>query len=1025
MSVENKLSQLVRSQFPSFYEEEGPTFLAFMEAYYAYMEQEGKMTDTIQNLQSYQDIATTTSDFISYFIDSFLPAVPQNIVADKKLMIKYITQFNQSRGTLAAYRLLFRALYNEDVEVTYPADQILKVSDGDWRKDRYLIVPYNRQTYDFIGKTIIGISSSAEGLVEDVVRRNIRGRDVQQLILSNIAGEFFHLEQIRAKKDTSASPYAPLIEAGIKSLDIESVGAEYLVGDVVELISAKKGDYAKVVVTSIEDLGGTIVFSLTDGGSGYTSSTNGDTEILILGGDGTEPASFIIDDTDIVDKFAISINTNLFTSNTIFGSLAPTVTYANSTTGQMSTFANVVMSAANFGFPEDGENVGNADYRDQWDSKLVLANTSDPGVIVGDSLFGVTSSANATVVKISRAYNSTDVVLHTKGYKKFSTSEKVNVGNNVGTTVGTVSAYYANTIGAHELQIGWIANTSVSPLTEGTELVGRTSGAYGVVRRIVALTANGYNRSAGGADDRDLYTVYIGANNTANTSNQFDTGPMRAFLSDEGLRIVSSNTTVGNVVSTTSNTVTENIYTKLSDSLLFEATSFGTIAKLSLPVGGAGYSRAPTVRVRENNIASLGIGEQYVIIETDDVNWGTGNSSITKLDTNDRISQANTQASGNIKGGSGPNKAPVTQQYANGTYYSTIRVWQDFQQRSPGNKFFSDQEHVDLVFYNAEYIPGEPDNRTPVDYGTARITSVQDEGILGRNATVSTKVGANGTVTGLRVFDSGFAYTDGELVTLANPNRNQSVSATATLTLRDVANSEGYYATSRSQLDTLRGHIQDGRYYQEFSYEVVSPLSLNRYRDYALELVHPAGQAVFGRFQTQSNAAMTTTANSSYQKMMQCNGTISITKTSASITANVQTSNTILRSDSLTNFANGSFIVVEVDNGDDTDNVFHTIRLKTVSNTNHAIMENAWYGANTTSANIYYANSHTISGSSTTFLSEFANNDVIVIATSNTDAGFLKMDLNKVNSDTSANLTMIWTGADISGANAYYVSGSF
>ena len=948
MAVSNKISQLVKNQFPSFYKEEGDKFLAFMEAYYEYMEQNGKMTDAIQNLESYQDIATTTDDFINYFIDSFLPSIPQNVVADKKLMIKYINQFNQSRGTLAAYRLLFRALYNEDMEVSYPSNQILKVSDGDWRKERYLVVPYDQNNYNFIGKTVLGISSSAEALVEDVVRRNIRGRDIHQLILSNIAGEFFNQEQIRLKADTSATPYAPLIEAGIKSLTIESVGAEYRVGDVVELISAKKGDFGKVVVTSVEDLGGTIVFTLEEGGSGYTSSTNGDTEISILGGDGTDPASFIIDDTDIVDKFAISINTNLFTSNTVFGSLAANVTYANGSSGQMSTFANVVLGAANFGFPEDGENVGNANYEDQWDAKIVLANTSDPSVDIAtsNSIYGVTSSANATIVKIARGYDSTDIVYHTKGYKKFQVGEKINLGSTTGTTIGTVSAYYANTIGAHELEIGWIANTEVSPLTEGTELVGRTSNAFGVVRRIVALTSNGYNRSVGGADDRDLYTVFVGANNTANTSNQFDTGPMNHFLADEGLRIVGANTTVGNVVSTTANTKTENIYTKLSDSLLFEATTFGTIAKLSLAVGGSGFSVAPTVRVRENSIAALGIGEQYMVLEYDDVNWGTGNSSITKLDTNDRIVQANTQASGDVKGGAEPNKAPSTITLANGTYQTTVRVWQDFQQRDPGNKNYANNQYANLVFYGSSYIPGEPDNRTPVGYGTAKIVSIQDEGILGRNASVSTKVGANGTITGLRVFDSGFAYTDGELVTIEDPNRGQSVSGTATLDLRGVANSEGYYATSRSQLDTLRGYIQDGNYYQEFSYEVISPLSLNRYRDYALDLVHPAGQALFGKFQTQSNAAITVTANTSYQKNLQSNGTISI--------------------------SNGSFDVT---------------------------------------------------GFGTDFTAEFANGGVIIIEHSYKE--FYKIPINKVSSDTSANLTIAWSNTSISGANAYYVSGSF
>ena len=39
----NKVSKLVADQFPDFYKEEGPLFLAFMEAYYAYLEENNNL----------------------------------------------------------------------------------------------------------------------------------------------------------------------------------------------------------------------------------------------------------------------------------------------------------------------------------------------------------------------------------------------------------------------------------------------------------------------------------------------------------------------------------------------------------------------------------------------------------------------------------------------------------------------------------------------------------------------------------------------------------------------------------------------------------------------------------------------------------------------------------------------------------------------------------------------------------------------------------------------------------------------
>ena len=68
------------------------------------------------------------------------------------------------------YKLLFKILYDEDVEINFPADQMLKVSDGDYRIDRYLITHHDPRGYTFIGKTIKGSDSQAEALVEDVKR---------------------------------------------------------------------------------------------------------------------------------------------------------------------------------------------------------------------------------------------------------------------------------------------------------------------------------------------------------------------------------------------------------------------------------------------------------------------------------------------------------------------------------------------------------------------------------------------------------------------------------------------------------------------------------------------------------------------------------------------------------------------------------------------------------------------------------------------------------------------------------------
>ena len=1022
--IKSKLSAIVKNQFPAFYKEEGENFLAFIEAYYEYLEQNGKLTDAIQNLEGTRDINTTLDEYIDYFQDTLLPSVPHEVAADKRLLAKYVKFYNITRGSLASYKLLFRSIYNENVEVYYPADQMLKVSDGDWNLDRYLVTSYDINNYKFIGRTIQGQESRAEALVEDVVGRIVRNRDVMQLIVSKVKGSFNHLEPIRILADAvSGTGHAPIVEAGIARVEIISPGGEYSRGDVLDVISDDVGEFAKVVVTDTVDLGGSITFSITDGGSGYTSSTygpdQGETSIQIVGGDGQSPASFTIEQTDIGDTFAVSLNTNLIASNNVYGNLAPLVSYPDSSTGIMDTLANTIIGTASFGFPEADEVLGAEDYRDNANAIIQIANSA--GIIVGDSLYGVTSSANAVVTGIvdNTAGNSWYQV---DTYRNFAATETIKIDSNTGATVGTVTSFQSNTIGGHTLQLG--RDTSVV-VSEGDELVSITphvantadaiktnevTHTFAVVKKIVANIPFGYEHNptantilsgtvsstantvtgvgttfltdfaagdaikSGGQSSRrvvnvvdnlnlvvsdsfnpalsaeaygkggvwrDLTTYKVTANNTANNSSQFHTGPIASFIELDGVRKVGSATVIANVAYTSSNTVIENRYTKLSDSLLFKVATFGTIQNLSNKVGGDGYTVAPTVRVVEPNISALGIGEQYITLESDDVNWGTANSQVTGLDTNDGLYQASTTAGGDIKAGAGPNQVPSTIVLANGSYQTTVRVWQPFLQRSPGNITFANNTTVSILKYETSTIPGEIDTRVTSSQGTAKIVKIVDEGIVGDNAKITPNVGANGTITSLRVIDSGYSHKQGELVRVQESEHPDATQAVIRLTLGNAANSEGYYSSSRSHVSTKRGYIQDSNFYQEFSYQVVAPLALARYKEIALKLVHPAGQRLFGKYQSHSNVSVDITSTANNSTRTQGSGTVTMSNT----TFNIVGSSTTF----LSNYANNDTIIIEV-----SPKLYYKIPLNIVSNDTLANTKIQWAATGLPAANVYY-----------------------------------------------------------------------
>ena len=934
MSVEGKLSSLVENQFPAFYKEEGPKFLAFIKAYYEYLETTGKQQDIQRNLKNYKDIDDTLDEFIKYFRSELMPEIPNDALADKRLLAKRIKDLYTTKGTIDSYKLLFRILYDEDVEVNFPADQMLKVSDGDFRIDRYLTTHHDPRSYTFIGKTIKGTDSQAEALVEDVKRLVAKNRDIDQILLSNVKGSFNHLEAVQLKDSPASGGYAPIVECGIRRISITTGGGQYEKGDIVDIISSKTGAFAKAVVVDTNDLQSKVNFNITDGGSGYvTTEEDQGTIVEYIGGVGTSPATFKILTGDLTDTFALSLNTNKFRSNTVFGATAPRVTYRDTSLGIMNTHANTLLCSPDFGFREASENlVSGTNFRTNANAVIVLHNTSDPGVVVGDSLFGVTSSANAIVKAIRRTYDASldNVVLAVDTFRNFQANETVKKTTSTGATVGTIKSsdgFFANTIGYHVVQV---ANTDGGGgIQQGDEIVGMRSGAFGVVKKILDITAsNTYDHSGNGSADRKVITMQVTANTTANTTSQFDAGPMRAFLTKEGIRKVNSSVVVGNNVVQTSNGQVENIHTTLNDSLLFVNSTVGTIARLSNRIGGQNFTKAPEVKVENRNVAALGIGEAYLTVQYDNANFGTGVNSIIALDTNDRLEQTSTGAKANIMA------VGQTIQHANNTYETVLRVWQDDLQREPGGINWATGTTATKHFTDAS-------QGSLAGTGAVNIVSIQDEGILGENAVITADIGANGSIKTARVIDSGFSYKPNETITFSSSGRVNAIQAQGTITIDNIANAEGYYASTRGHVSSARGFIQDSNFYQEFSYEIAASIALTRYKDVALRLIHPAGQKFFGKFKVSTNAMSQSVSTSLIRKRKVATGTIAINNNANTITG----TGTQLT----TEFSNGDTIIIGP-----VSNVFYQARLNIVESATSANLSVNWTHGNITGANAHY-----------------------------------------------------------------------
>lgn len=192
------IKSTIPKQMPEFVQEDHPLFTTFVEAYYEFLEKRDGPLNFTRNALNYVDPAETLEDFIANFFEEMkqIPKIgsifhasednrnftTENLLnfvisdgPDMRLLAQHIYELYQAKGAIKSYKLLFRLLYNEDVEVYFPKVDMLKPSDGKWfREVKIRTDLISGNPFDVIGhivKQVDPISGriSASAKVENVL----------------------------------------------------------------------------------------------------------------------------------------------------------------------------------------------------------------------------------------------------------------------------------------------------------------------------------------------------------------------------------------------------------------------------------------------------------------------------------------------------------------------------------------------------------------------------------------------------------------------------------------------------------------------------------------------------------------------------------------------------------------------------------------------------------------------------------------------------------------------------------------
>jgi len=261
MSID--LKTVVSKQIPEFIREDNPTFVAFVEAYYQYLDQYEK-----RDLYEIRDIDQTVNSYIQFFKNELDIFGEKYDYIDQRLFLRKVKELFVAKGVEASYKFLLKLLFNKTAEISYPWDSVLKASDGKWQQEMSVFVEFTSGDANLLPGNRINITATNIIIKVFVDRvKHIRGNIYEVFIDKNYYGD------IQVDYTLSYDGIVGTIIPTTVSYSVTQPGSGYKIGDLITGTTISGGETITQLlkVTKVDSNGGVVNITTLRFGAGYTA----------------------------------------------------------------------------------------------------------------------------------------------------------------------------------------------------------------------------------------------------------------------------------------------------------------------------------------------------------------------------------------------------------------------------------------------------------------------------------------------------------------------------------------------------------------------------------------------------------------------------------------------------------------------------------------------------------------------------------------------------------------------------------
>lgn len=249
--MRDKLSALVTNQIPE-HLASNQNLVAFISAYYEYLEQRKQGAGLVNYSLDNRDIDLTLSEFVENFYESYAPLLPKNTSYNRRDLIKKIHDLYESKGSKKSVALLFRLLYNADITMLFPQEQMLIASGSKWVQESAFRVTLKTGDTSFVtsARVLTWTNSSGIFTITPTSFRLLSGNLYEVRFNQRYSTQFLGNEIIKCLDTNGALTNTFEIEPTPGNIRVVSKGKNFKAGQIFKL----KGTYSDSIIR-VTDVG--------------------------------------------------------------------------------------------------------------------------------------------------------------------------------------------------------------------------------------------------------------------------------------------------------------------------------------------------------------------------------------------------------------------------------------------------------------------------------------------------------------------------------------------------------------------------------------------------------------------------------------------------------------------------------------------------------------------------------------------------------------------------------------------------